>query len=122
MSSAGAPVDALAATRGRSWLKRLANRYLVLSLFWCSVILIVIVWWPLAQEQLALIDWSRPLLGQLDWLLLGIFAAMSVLILVTGVQLPGARPVGVVTERLHALLREVRLRDARVLGRHADDA
>ena len=82
MSSVGAPIDALPATRGRSWLKRLANRYLVLSLFWCSVVLIVIVWWPLAQEQLALIDWSRPLWNQLDWLLFGIFAAMSVLILV----------------------------------------
>ena len=82
MSSVGAPIDALPATRGRSWLKRLANRYLVLSLFWCSVVLIVIVWWPLAQEQLALIDWSRPLWNQLDWLLFGIFGAMSVLILV----------------------------------------
>ncbi len=82
MSSADAPIDALPAARGPSRLKRLANRYLVLSLFWCSVVLIVIVWWPLAQEQLALIDWGRPLWGQLDWLLLGIFAAMSVLILV----------------------------------------
>ncbi len=82
MSSADLPIDAPRPARGPSWLKRLANRYLVLSLFWCSVLLIVIVWWPLAQEQLALIDWSRPLWGQLDWLLLGDFAAMSLLILV----------------------------------------
>jgi hypothetical protein len=56
--------------------------YILLSAFFATALLIVIIWWPLAQEQLALIDWSQPLWGQLDWLLLGIFAAMSVLILV----------------------------------------
>jgi hypothetical protein len=55
--------------------------YILLSGFFAVVLLIVIVWWPLAQEQLALIDWSRPLWPQLDWLLLGIFAVMSALIL-----------------------------------------
>ena len=56
--------------------------YILLSGFFAVVLLIIIVWWPLAQEQLALIDWSRPLWPQLDWLLLGIFATMSALILV----------------------------------------
>ena len=56
--------------------------YILLSGFFAVVLLIVIVWWPLAQEQLALIDWTRPLWPQLDWLLLGIFAVMSALILV----------------------------------------
>ena len=56
--------------------------YVLLSAFFATVLLIVIVWWPLAQEQLDLIDWSRPLGPQLDWLLLGIFAAMSALILI----------------------------------------
>jgi hypothetical protein len=56
--------------------------YILLSGFFAVVLLIVIVWWPLAQEQLALIDWSRPLWGQLDWLLFGIFAGMSLLILI----------------------------------------
>jgi hypothetical protein len=82
MSSVGTPLDAPNPSRSPSRLKRLANRYLILSLFWCAVLLIVIVWWPLAEEQLALIDWSRPLWGQLDWLLLGIFAAMSLLIMI----------------------------------------
>lgn len=55
--------------------------YILLSAFFATILLIIIVWWPLAQEQLALIDWSRPLWGQLDWLLFGIFAVMSVLIM-----------------------------------------
>jgi len=40
-----------------------------------------VVWWPLVAEQLAWIDWSRPLWRQMDWLLFGIFAAMSLLIM-----------------------------------------
>ncbi len=82
MASVDTPVATPNYAGRRFWLKRLANRYLVLSLFWCSVVLIVIVWWPLAREQLALIDWSRPLWGQLDWLLFSIFAGMSLLILI----------------------------------------
>ncbi len=67
--------------RLRGFLNRFLSRYLILSLFWCTVLLIVIVWWPLAQEQLALIDWHQPLWAQLDWLLFGIFGVMSLLIL-----------------------------------------
>jgi hypothetical protein len=66
----------------RSRLKGFASRYLILSLFWCTILLIVIVWWPLAEEQLALIDWRQPLWGQLDWLLVGLFGVMSLLIMV----------------------------------------
>jgi hypothetical protein len=75
-------VETPKAARGPVWLKHLANRYLILSLFWCTVLLIGYVWWPLAQANLALIDWSQPLWGQLDWLLLGNFAVMSLLILI----------------------------------------
>jgi hypothetical protein len=82
MASVDTPSSVPGAVPRRSWLRRFANRYLVFSLFWCSVLLIVYVWWPLAQEQLAYIDWSQPLWGQLDWLLFGIFAAMSALILI----------------------------------------
>lgn len=56
--------------------------YILLSAFFAAVVLIVIVWWPLAEEQLALIDWRRPLWQQLDWLLFGIFVAMSVFIMI----------------------------------------
>ncbi len=55
--------------------------YVVLSGFLATVGLIVVVWWPLAEDVLAYIDPTRPLLPQLDWLLIGIFLVMSLLIM-----------------------------------------
>ncbi len=43
--------------------------------------LIVYVWWPLAQEAIAYVDWSGPWWLYMDWLLLGIFAFMSLTIM-----------------------------------------
>lgn len=43
--------------------------------------LIVYVWWPLAQEALAYINWSGPWWLYMDWLLLGIFTFMSLTII-----------------------------------------
>jgi hypothetical protein len=39
------------------------------------------VWWPMVEDYLALLDRGRPVWGQVDWLLLGIFAVMSLLIM-----------------------------------------
>ncbi len=55
--------------------------YFLLSVFFATVALIVVVWWPLAEEVLSYLDPTRPLLPQLDWLLIGIFVAMSLLIM-----------------------------------------
>ena len=43
--------------------------------------LIVYVWWPLAQEAMATIDWKGPWWLYMDWLLVGIFACMSLMIM-----------------------------------------
>ncbi|MGB8213186.1 MAG: hypothetical protein WCE68_06465 [Anaerolineales bacterium] len=43
--------------------------------------LIVYVWWPLAQAALATINWKGAWWLELDWLLLGIFAFMSLTIM-----------------------------------------
>jgi len=43
--------------------------------------LIVYIWWPLAEEYLGQMDWAGPWWLQIDWLLIGIFAAMSLLIM-----------------------------------------
>lgn len=43
--------------------------------------LIVYVWWPLAQEAIAYIDWSGPWWLYMDWLLLGIFTFMTLTII-----------------------------------------
>jgi len=52
-----------------------------MSGFVATMAVIGVVWWPLAREALAYVDWSRPLWLQVDWLLLAIFAAMSLLIM-----------------------------------------
>ncbi len=43
--------------------------------------LIAYVWWPLAQEAMAYIDWRGPWWLSMDWLLLGIFGFMSLTII-----------------------------------------
>ncbi len=55
--------------------------YYLLSAFSAVVLLIIIVWWPLARDYLATADPARPLWVQLDGLLIGIFLAMSLLIM-----------------------------------------
>ncbi|MBT3390969.1 MAG: hypothetical protein HN413_11230 [Chloroflexi bacterium] len=55
--------------------------YYLMSVFLLTVFLIVYVWWPLAEAYLALIDWSGPWWRYFDWLLIGIFLVMSLLIM-----------------------------------------
>jgi hypothetical protein len=52
--------------------------YLLLSAFVLTLLMLGYVWWPLAEEYLAQIDWDGPWWRQLDWLLIGIFAFMTV--------------------------------------------
>lgn len=65
---------------GRGWGSKLGwtgSSYLLLSLFFLTLLVLGYVWWPLAEEYLGYIDWQKPLSQQLDWLLLGIFAFMT---------------------------------------------
>jgi hypothetical protein len=43
--------------------------------------LIVYVWWPLAQEAIAYINWNGPWWLYMDWLLLGIFSFMTLTVI-----------------------------------------
>jgi len=52
----------------------------LLSAFLATIVLIIYIWWPLAEEVLSYIDWSGPWWLYFDWLLVGIFLFMSVLI------------------------------------------
>jgi len=52
-----------------------------MSGFVATLFVIGVVWWPLAKEAMTYVDWNRPLWLQVDWLLLSIFAAMSLLIM-----------------------------------------
>ena len=55
--------------------------YVLMSLFAATLLLIVVVWWPLVTENIGYLDPSRPWWQQMDWLLIGIFVAMSLLIM-----------------------------------------
>ncbi len=69
-------------------LRRLASlfgwtrhSYYLLSGFVLVLGLISYIWWPLGQEYLSYIDWRGPWWLYFDWLLVGIFLAMSLLIM-----------------------------------------
>jgi hypothetical protein len=57
------------------------HSYYLLSGFLLICGLIIYIWWPLAQDLLAYIDWHGPWWLTFDWLLVGIWLAMSLLIM-----------------------------------------
>lgn len=63
--------------RQRLWTR---DSSILLSGFFLTIFLIVYIWWPLAEEYLAYIDWNGPWWLYMDWLLLGIFLFMSITI------------------------------------------
>jgi hypothetical protein len=54
---------------------------ILLGGFFVTIFLIVYIWWPLAEEYLAFVDWSGEWWRYMDWLLLGIFGFMSITII-----------------------------------------
>lgn len=64
--------------RALNWTR---HSYYLLSAFLLTVFLIVYVWWPLAEEVLSYVDWSGPWWLYFDWLLVGIFLFMTLLIM-----------------------------------------
>jgi hypothetical protein len=54
---------------------------ILLSVFFITIILIVYIWWPLAQEYLKYVDWHGAWWRYIDWLLLGVFGFMSITII-----------------------------------------
>ena len=57
------------------------SSYYLLSGFLLIIFLIGYVWWPLAEEYLSYIDWDGAWWMYIDWLLIGIFLFMSLLIM-----------------------------------------
>jgi hypothetical protein len=53
---------------------------ILLGGFFVTIFLIVYIWWPLAEEYLAYVDWNGAWWRYMDWLLLGIFFFMSITI------------------------------------------
>jgi len=54
---------------------------ILLGGFFVTVILIIYIWWPLAEEYFAYVDWYGEWWRYIDWLLLGIFGFMSITII-----------------------------------------
>jgi len=57
------------------------HSYVLLSGFLATLLVIGYVWWPLAVDYLAAFSPHYPWWLQVDWLLIGLFAAMSLLIM-----------------------------------------
>ncbi len=55
--------------------------YYLFSTFVAIILLIIVIWWPLVVEYFSQISPDVPIWQQLDWLLLGIFAFMSLAIM-----------------------------------------
>ncbi len=53
---------------------------ILLGGFFVTIFLIVYIWWPLAEEYLAYVDWNGKWWFYMDWLLLGVFLFMSITI------------------------------------------
>jgi len=55
--------------------------YYLMSAFLATVFLIAYIWWPLAEDAMDYIDWQGSWWLYFDWLLVGIFLFMSILIM-----------------------------------------
>jgi hypothetical protein len=49
--------------------------------FFLVIFLIIYIWWPLAEEVLAYINWGGPWWDNMDWLLVGVFLFMTLTIM-----------------------------------------
>lgn len=54
---------------------------ILLGGFFLVILLILYIWWPLAVDALAIVDWAGPWWLYMDWLLIGIFFFMSLAIM-----------------------------------------
>jgi hypothetical protein len=71
-------MSAVRAALSKFWTR---DSSILLGGFLLSVFLIVYIWWPLAEEYLAYVDWNGEWWRYMDWLLLGIFGFMSMTII-----------------------------------------
>ena len=54
---------------------------ILLGGFFVTILLIIYVWWPLAVEYFAYVDWNSEWWRYIDWLLIDIFGFMSITII-----------------------------------------
>jgi len=71
-------MSSIRAAVARLWTR---DSSILLGGFFVTIFLIVYIWWPLAEEYLKFVDWNGAWWLYIDWLLLGIFAFMSITII-----------------------------------------
>jgi len=71
-------MSSLRSALGRIWTR---DSSILLGGFFVTIFLIVYIWWPLAEEYLAYVDWTGAWWRYIDWLLIGIFGFMSITIM-----------------------------------------
>lgn len=64
-----------------STLRWTPTSYPLLTLFLLTLVIIGLIWWPLAADYLRYVDWGGAWWRYIDWLLIGNFAFMSLLIM-----------------------------------------
>src|SRR5215211_7852568 len=72
------PMSSLRVALTKVWTR---DSSILLGGFFVTVILIIYVWWPLAVEYFAYVDWNSDWWRYIDWLLIGIFIFMSITII-----------------------------------------
>jgi hypothetical protein len=75
------PAPLRSSSRFLSRLRWTRSSYVLISLFLAIIFLIITVWWPLVVDYFATVDPNYPIWIQIDWLLIGIFLFMSILIM-----------------------------------------
>jgi hypothetical protein len=73
------PMSALHTALIKLWTR---DSSILLGGFFMTVLLIIYIWWPLAVEYFSYVDWSGEWWRYIDWLLIGIFAFMSITVIV----------------------------------------
>lgn len=71
------PMPSLRIAFTRIWTR---DSTILLGGFFITIFLIIYIWWPLAEEYLAYVDWNGPWWWYIDWLLIGIFGFMTITI------------------------------------------
>jgi hypothetical protein len=72
------PMSSLRIALTKIWTR---DSSILLGGFFITILLIIYIWWPLAVEYFAYVDWSSDWWRYIDWLLIGIFAFMSITII-----------------------------------------
>src|SRR5215208_2747824 len=69
------PMSSFRSAASKLWTR---DSSILLGGFLVTVILIVYIWWPLAEDYFAYVDWNGEWWRYIDWLLIGIFGFMSI--------------------------------------------